>query len=310
VKTETFDAGPLAFSGTTTSITMFPPYEFESTGQGAPFLGGAEIQVQAQGATEAGFEKFSEKFTATTFLQTTPSLAKIPREKVFGTGSVPIAWAPANDTILVTVSGAGGSATCKVKDGLGKFDVPRSVVKAAQGDGGTGSAVSAVSISVTRQKKEVKKDKKAKGELSLAKVQPEGWLELITVSTETASYQGCGSGQSICDDLCVDISRDVDNCGACGNACGVSQSCVSGTCKATNTAATCQTCVQNATNGSCYTYSSACQNDASCSALMTCISKCTTVTCQTNCQSVYPAGSSKFNSLESCLQTYCAASCQ
>ena len=58
VKSESFDAGPLAFSGTTTSITMYPPYRFESTGQGAPFLAGAELKFQAQGATEAGFEKF------------------------------------------------------------------------------------------------------------------------------------------------------------------------------------------------------------------------------------------------------------
>jgi len=154
VKLETFDAGPLAFSGTTTTITMFPPYRFETTGQGAPFLGGSELRVQAQGALEAGFEKFDLKFTATTFVQTSPALSKIPRATVFGTGSIPVGWAPsaaagATDNVLVTVSGSGGTATCKMKDALAKFDIPRSVVKAAQGEGALENAP--VSISVTRQ---------------------------------------------------------------------------------------------------------------------------------------------------------------
>lgn len=219
VKSQSFDAGPLAFSGTTTSITMFPPYGFQGTGQGAPFLAGAELQVQASGATEAGFEKFDEKFTATTFLQMTPSLSKITKSAVFGTGALPIAWAAAEDTIVISITGAGGTATCKVKDSLGKFDVPRAVVKAAQGDGTTTSSTS-LSIAVSRQKREVKKDKTAKGTLALTEVKPDGWLELITQSTETASFQGCSSTQTICDDLCTDLTRDRLNCGACGKSCG------------------------------------------------------------------------------------------
>ena len=203
-----FDAGPIAFSGTTTSITMFPPYQFESTGQGAPFLGGAELKVQASGATGAGFDKFDETFTATTFLQTTPSLSKLTKSQVFGTGSLPIAWAPANDTILISISGAGGTATCKVQDSLGKFDVPRSVVKAAQGDTSstTDTGNTSLSISVARQKKDVKKDQHAKGTLDLVSVKPDGWLELVTLSTESASFQGCGTGQDFCGDTCTDLS--------------------------------------------------------------------------------------------------------
>lgn len=309
VKKESFDAGPLAFSGTTTSITMFPPYQFESTGQGAPFLGGAELHVQASGATEAGFEKFDEKFTATTFLQTTPSLSKISKEKVFGTGALPIAWAPANDTIVISISGAGGTATCKVKDSLGKFDVPRSVVKAAQGDSTTTSSTSALSISVARQRKEVKKDKKAKGTLSISEVKPDGWLELVTMSTERASFQGCASSQAICDDTCTDLAYDRDNCGTCGNVCGSSQTCSAGKCTGGSTGTTCSSCRSSATSGSCSSYYSSCTANTDCYYLASCAQSCTTASCVTTCENQYPAGKSYYASLKSCLSSYCSGSC-
>lgn len=316
VKVGSFDAGPLAFSGTTTSITMFPPYAFEGTGSGAPFLGGAELHVQASGATAAGFEKFDEKFTATTFLQTTPSLSKITRDKVFGTGALPIAWAPADDTILITVSGAGGSATCKVKDSLGKFDVPRSVVKAAQGDGTSGtSASTSLSISVARQRKEVKKDKRAKTSLDFLNVKPDGWLELVTLSTESASFQGCSSGQDICGDACTDVTYDSKNCGACGNTCSAGQSCYNGACSGGSSSGssgggtTCTSCRSNAKVGSCSTYNSACQANFDCSDLAYCATNCTTASCISSCESQYPAGVTKWSPLKSCLSSYCSSSC-
>ena len=309
VKRESFDAGPLAFSGTTTSITMFPPYQFESTGQGAPFLGGAELHVQASGATEAGFEKFDEKFTATTFLQTTPSLSKIPKEKIFGTGALPIAWAAANDTILISITGAGGTATCKVKDSLGKFDVPRSVVKAAQGDSTSTASTSSLSISVARQKREVKKDKKAKGTLAITEVKPDGWLELVTLSTESATYQGCASSQAICDDACTDLTYDRENCGSCGNACTASQTCSAGKCTGGSSTTTCTTCRSNATSGSCASYYSTCSANTDCYYLAQCANACTTSSCVLTCESQYPAGKTYYSSLKSCLTSYCSSSC-
>ena len=314
VKREYFDAGPLAFSGTTQSITMFPPYAFETTGgQGAPFLGGAELRVQASGATDAGFEKFDEKFTATTFLQTSPSLAKIPREKIFGSGSIPIAWAPAADTILITITGAGGSATCKVKDSLGKFDVPRSVVEAAQGESTSTSTTASLSITVARQKKEVKKDKKAKGELSITKVKPAGWLELITTSTESASFQGCASTQSICDNTCTDVKYDRENCGSCGNSCSTSETCSNGSCVGSGssgtTGTTCSTCRSNAAVGGCSSYRSTCSANFDCDDVAYCAQSCTSASCVANCEASYPAGKTAYASLKSCLTSYCSSTC-
>lgn len=316
VKTTSFDAGPLAFSGTTTSITMFPPYQFESTGQGAPFLGGAELKVQASGATGAGFDKFDETFTATTFLQTTPSLSKLTKSQVFGTGSLPIAWAPANDTILISISGAGGTATCKVQDSLGKFDVPRSVVKAAQGDTSTtaDTGSTSLSISVARQKKDVKKDQHAKGTLDLVSVKPDGWLELITLSTESASFQGCGASQDYCGDTCTDLSYDQLNCGTCGNVCPGSQSCNSGTCSGSSSGSsgstgTCSTCRSNAESGSCSSQYSTCDANTDCYYLAQCADSCTTSSCVSSCQSSYPAGVSAYAGLKSCLTSYCGSSC-
>jgi len=318
VKTATFDAGPLAFSGTTTSITMFPPYQFESTGQGAPFLGGAELKVQASGSTGAGFDKFDETFTATTFLQTMPSLSKLDKTVVFGTGSLPIGWAPANDTIVISISGAGGTATCKVQDSLGKFDIPRSVVKAAQGDASstTTETGTSLSISVARQKKDVKKDKHAKGSLDLVSVKPDGWLELITLSTESASFQGCGAQQDFCGgDTCIDLSYDSENCGSCGHVCPGGGSCNSGTCSGGSSSGTsgstgsCTTCRSNAEGGSCASQYSTCDANTDCYYLAQCADSCTTSSCVSSCQSSYPDGVASYAGLKSCLTSYCSSTC-
>jgi hypothetical protein len=41
----------------------------------------------------------------------------------------------------------------------------------------------------------------------------------------------CPGGQTLCAGKCVDITTDIDNCGACGNACPASHVCENQTCK-------------------------------------------------------------------------------
>ena len=310
VKAQTFDAGPLAFDGTTTTITMFPPYRFETTGQGAPFLGGSELRVQAQGALEAGFEKFDEKFMATTFVQTNPPLQKISRTVVFGKGVVPVGWAPSaastQDNVIVSVSGPGGTATCKMKDTLAKFDIPRSVVRAAQGREGLDSTP--VAIAITRQRKEVRKDKHAKGELATTPVKPDGWLELITQSTESTSFQGCStSGQSLCDDTCVDLKFDAKNCGTCGNVCSSTQTCNSGICTGGTTS--CVSCKSTAKSGVCASQAASCDATSACFSLESCVQSCTTASCVSSCNSTYPTAVSAFAPLKACWDAQCGGAC-
>ena len=308
-KTQSFDAGPIAFSGTTTAITLYPPYAYMGDGSGAPFLAGADIHVQASGAVSAGFNAFDESFKATTFLQTTTALNKIPRETVFGTGAVPVSWVPGTDTIIISLSGPGGSAECKVDDAAGTFQIPRTVVKAALGDGTTTttSTTASLSMSVTRAHIDTMKDQTAKGTLTGVTVQPVGWLQLSTHSTESTSFEGCSGTASICGDACADLQTDTANCGACDNACQSGQVCAAGKCGGSDAA--CQTCVSNAQSGTCASALSACENDVSCSTLLTCLSKCSDATCENTCETTTPAGETKLTPYVNCINSACSASC-
>lgn len=44
------------------------------------------------------------------------------------------------------------------------------------------------------------------------------------------SEAACPRGWAVCGASCVDLSRDVEHCGACGNACAATQACSAGTC--------------------------------------------------------------------------------
>ncbi len=226
-KVTSFDAGAIAFGGLTTSLTLFPPYSVRPTGNGAPFMPGSEIRVMATGAKEAGFEGFDEKFTATTLLEATPPLRKLTRAAVFGSGALTIAWAKGSSSVVVTATGAGGTATCRADDAAGKLELPREVISAAMGDPPTGS----LALSVTRERVELRKGKKTIGSLPGQVVQPTGWLQLTTRSTETHSLQPCPSGTTECSENCVNVQSDTKHCGTCGNACNPGFSCSSGTCR-------------------------------------------------------------------------------
>jgi Stigma-specific protein, Stig1 len=230
-KKDRFDAGAIAFAGTTQSITLFPPYNVTPNGNGAPFMARSEIRVQASGGAAAGFEKFDEKFTSTTFLETNPPLRELSRSEVFGSGAVTIGWLPGEDKVYVIASGAGGSAKCPADDTSGTFDLPRSIIREVTSNS-AGETSGGLSISVTRERREVRKDKKTFGELSGGQViQPEGWIELVTSSTEMHSFTSCPTGSSICGEQCANLAMDSKNCGACGNVCPTSYYCSAGSCR-------------------------------------------------------------------------------
>lgn len=308
--TQTFDAGALAFAGTTTPITLFPPYDYTSSTSGSPFLAGAQIQVQASGATGAGFDAFDQTFTATSFLQTNPPIDKIPTTTIFGTGAIPIGWAPGSDTIEITVSGAGGTATCTAVDSSGSFQISRAVVSAALGPSGT----SQLSISVTRERDVWDKSATTHGTLTTATVQPVGWLDLATSSTESASYQGCSDpSETMCPDGCYDTQSDQYHCGSCTVVCSANDVCVNGQCTTSGTSDDCDTCEQGAQTGTCASQTTTCEDDdGECTDYQSCAAACTSgdSTCLSTCESEYPTGYTDYTSYADCVCfTACPSQC-
>jgi len=225
-KKERFDAGAISFSGTTTPITLFPPYAVKPDGNGAPFMAKSEIHVVATGAHESGFQGFDEKFTSTTFLETDPPLADLDPLDIFGKGDVAVGWVAGEDKIVVGVSGTFGTAKCDANDADGKFSIPRDVIDEVLGSSSTSSA--SLSISVTRQRREIRSDAKP-----LNAGVEKGYLELITTSSEAASFQSqtCQTGYAMCNSSCINVQNDRYNCGECGNACPSTQYCYSGVCE-------------------------------------------------------------------------------
>jgi hypothetical protein len=307
--TETFDAGALVFVGTTTPITLFPPYTYQGTAGIPPFTPATQIQVQASGASGAGFDAFMATTNATSLMKTNPPINQLPSATVFGLGALPIGWIPGSDTVTVSVAGAGGVVTCAAEDSSGQFQIPRAAIQAAQGAMGG----SALSIAVTREHDDWNKSASTHGTLSTATVQPVGWVEISTVSSEAATIQGCPvTSETMCPDGCFDTSTDPLHCGSCTIICGSGQSCVSGQCTTGTTTDTCTTCETSADAATCAGVYATCTEDANCTSYGTCVQACTAgdTTCLDNCETEYPTGSSEFSSYEACIcQTACTTQC-
>ncbi len=308
-KKETFTAGVLAFAGTTVPITLYPPYSFTPSGTGAPFLAGAQLEVQASGATDVGFTGFDEKFTSTTFLQTNPPLDTLALTTVFGSGPLTLGWAPGQDTILVSVTGPNGTAQCTGTDSAGTLDVPRAAINAV-----TGGSTS-LSITVSRIRTEERTGEHTKGQMLTAKVQPIAWLDLTTMSSETASFQGCATGQMLCPDGCFDTQSDPLHCGTCTNACSPGAFCDLGQCVGGGTdggvdsGQACGACEQNVDTLQCASQYTACLNDAFCYPLLSCANTCTDSSCVTICEQQNPQTSNAWANLDSCYCGVCANAC-
>ena len=226
---ETFDAGPLAFEGTTAPLTLFPPYAFVGMPSGSFFLPGASLSLSAQGGGEAGFDAFDVDFTATTFVSS--GLAAIdPTIAYDGMSNVPVTWTPGEQDarVLVTVTntaGEAGTMDCVAVDSLGEFDIPRSALDAALGN----SIMATMSVTIERSRTSYIGGLTTHGELTESEVQADGWLEVVTKSQETTTVQDCGT-LAWCGGACVDTDTNVSHCGGCNMPCTDIQICSTGVC--------------------------------------------------------------------------------
>ncbi len=109
----------------------------------------------------------------------------------------------------------------------------------------------------------------------------------------------CGSGQTSCDNACVDLNLSTQNCGSCGNSCSNGQSCVSGSCACGSGTMLCGTaCVQT---GSSHDHCGSCSN--ACSATQVCSNGACGTTCsgtQTACSGSCVDLKSDSNNCNSC----------
>jgi hypothetical protein len=294
---QTFDAGPIALSGTNMTVAVYPPYAWKSTEDGSPFVPGETIRVQATGPTGAGYAAFDVSFKATTLLEASPSLDQLALTDVFGTADLPLGWVAGNDRVYVLASGAGGSARCLAEDALGSFTLPRSVIAQVEGTG------TALSLAIERMRLERHEDAKTIGSLSNQTIQSQAWLDLETTSTESIALQACKSTETACGNKCTDTQSDANNCGACGTSCN-GGSCIAGNCQST-TGGSCSSCEANANVTVCASENASCQGE--CKSLLSCVMTCNgNTSCTTSCYSLYSAAQSAFDTYWSCL---CGSAC-
>ena len=308
---QTFDAGTITLTGTTTPVTLFPPYGFAGVEEGSLFLDGAELIATATGANTAGLAGFEQAFTATRLLRTQPPLHQLGLLQVFGTGDIPIQWIAGDDEVRITATitptaGATRVITCTAVDGDGRYDLPRAAIDAVL----DGAGLDDISIAVTRHKSKMAYDLATLGELAGRLVQPTSWLEVSTTSTESAAFAGCDGDEQLCTDACVDTSYDNANCGGCGDACAASDFCQQSTCSGP---AACDSCVNTVSsgNGTCAASYNACTNDAACQALRTCLNACPTNECVQTCFADHPEGQAGYSAWVDCIcNVGCDPECQ
>lgn len=236
-----FNAGVLTLSGDGMSKTMTlrPPYTKAATDGDSPYVPEGTINVTATGASDVGYEKFTDSFKATMFMEPKPTLSKqLDQATVFdSTDPITIAWKPGADEVQITVTGNKGSAVCKADDASGTFDITRKVWKQIYQDDSSSYSTPSVSFAVARVRTEVKKDKKTMGKITGTDLPPVGFVRYVTQSTETYTAQGCPSGQKLCPSsysggtpACTSVLSDTYNCGQCGKVCPSGKYCSSGVC--------------------------------------------------------------------------------
>ncbi len=305
-----FAAGAIALSGTTTPVTLFPPYAFDGVDEGSLFLDGAQLTATAVGANAVGYEAFNETFTATRLLRTQPALHELGLVDVFGSADVPVRWIAGEDEIKIaatvtSIYGTTQTITCEANDASGAFDLPRSAIDVAL----DGEPLDRMAIAVTRSRVDTTYGIATVGSIPGETIQPTGWLELRTSSTESTSFEGCEGDELLCSNECVDTANSNQHCGDCDNSCASGDYCSGGTCAGTTS---CNACVNEAsTTGSCMALYDSCTNTPACSTLRTCLNNCATQECVNQCFDDNPDGAGIYNNWVGCIcNTACGTQCQ
>lgn len=104
----------------------------------------------------------------------------------------------------------------------------------------------------------------------------------LVVQPPDLATPDCAPGRTRCDGDCVDTSRDVANCGDCGNACANGESCQGGVCRGAPMMMT------------------------GCKGAVGCLNMCMDMTCQQTClKNTTAKGQMLLQAALTCLQTAC-----
>jgi hypothetical protein len=269
-----FDAGAITFAGTTQPITVPPPYT-PAPLEGPIFADGGELRVSAAGATVAGYAGFDETLTATTSLAADPPLAEQIGDDVFTGRDLDARWIAGNDTaeLVATVYADDGEAiaiACPGDDDAGAGTLPRGAIDAAL----AGRTLDRLTFGVRRSRTRAVYPIDTLGTVEGQTVQPRGWLDLTTSSTEHVVVNGCADGEDRCEDGCTVLASDPAHCGSCDHACEPGDGCQDSACYGQ---ASCHACADAASQPgqACAAASDACAADAQCAALRACVATCT-----------------------------------
>lgn len=317
VAREEFGAGVVTVDGVGASIEMEPPYP-AAVLPNPKFRAGTSIEVKASGADDAGFEPFEESIESVERLEA--DFDGLTSDALAGGDALPVRWQAAGSSTVVriTLTGPGGYAVCEANDADGEHSVSRAVVEAVLGSKEANDELPAnrdLQVSIARENAKLVKTLSTRGELSRSTVRDVGWLDLRVSSIQSTTVVGCREPYAACDDSCVDLQNDNDNCGSCGKSCSGSSVCGGGRCQSPNQA--CDSCVEEASENACASEAQACADNSACRGLHNCVAGCAEEhcnggtcegefnECMQSCAQQHQAGIEIYNTRQECFGQAC-----
>jgi len=85
-------------------------------------------------------------------------------------------------------------------------------------------------------------------------------------SAQQEERRGCAAGEALCAGVCLDVTTDPENCGACGKLCADSEACLAGVCGCATGETMCDDwCTDTATDvDHCGACGNVCEDDETC----------------------------------------------